>query len=171
MPDLDGLEVLSALSTGRQTKVVLLTANASDGQILTAIARGIKGILLKDAAVPDLLSCIREVAAGGHWLPSDLIDAVLERETGRRMIGMRLAESLTSRERQIMSAVAEGVSNKVIAKRLGVSEGTVKIHLHHIYRKVDVANRTSLAALAIAHRDQLSGTEYPACSSPPRKNA
>jgi two-component system nitrate/nitrite response regulator NarL len=72
------------------------------------------------------------------------------------MMGMRVTESLTIREREVMLLVAIGLSNKEVGRRLTLSEGTVKIHLHNIYQKVGVANRTALTALAIAHRDQLS---------------
>ena len=157
MPGLNGLDVLAAIATdGHGTKVVLLTATATDGQILTAIARGVKGILLKDAALDDLVDCVREVAAGRNWLPSDVIDAALERETGRRWMGLRVTESLSLREREVMLLVSEGLSNKGVGRRLNLSEGTVKIHLHNIYQKVGVANRTALTGLAIAYRDQLS---------------
>ena len=156
MPGLNGLDVLAALAAeGLRTKIVLLTATATDGQILTAIARGVTGILLKDAALDDLVDCVREVAAGRNWLPSDVIEAALERETGSRLMGMRVTETLTVREREVMLLVSEGVSNKEVGRRLNLSEGTVKIHLHNIYQKLGVANRTALTALAIAHRDQL----------------
>ena len=157
MPGLNGLDVLAAIAADRHgTKVVLLTATATDGQILTAIARGVRGILLKDAALDDLVDCVREVAAGRNWLPSDVIDAALERETGRRLMGLRVTESLSLREREVMLLVSEGLSNKGVGRRLNLSEGTVKIHLHNIYQKVGVANRTALTGLAIAYRDQLS---------------
>ena len=167
MPGLNGLDVLAAIAAdGHGTKVVLLTATATDGQILTAIARGVRGILLKDAALDDLVDCVREVAAGRDWLPSDVIDAALERETGRRLMGLRVTESLSIREREVMLLVSEGLSNKGVGRRLNLSEGTVKIHLHNIYQKVGVANRTALTGLAIAYRDQL-GSKAGAHLTPP----
>src|SRR5436190_16244326 len=85
-----------------------------------------------------------------------LVNAALERETGRRSASRHLTKSLTMRERQIILLVAEGLSNKVVGRRLELSEGTVKIHLHNIYQKLHVNNRTTLAALAITHRDELA---------------
>ena len=67
----------------------------------------------------------------------------------------RLAQSLTCRERQIVVLVAEGLSNKAICRRLGLSEGTVKIHLHNVYEKVGVNNRTALAAMVFAAGKEL----------------
>ena len=156
MPGKSGLDVLSAIAhDGVATRVILLTATASDSQILTAIARGAKGVLLKDTAPKDLISCVRDVAAGREWLPPEIVDAALEHESGRRLQRELIENGLTERERQVMRLVAQGLANKEVGRHLGVSEGTVKIHLHKIYEKLGVANRTALAALAIAHRDEL----------------
>jgi CRP/FNR family transcriptional regulator, cyclic AMP receptor protein len=96
------------------------------------------------------------VAADHQWFPSTLVDAALEHETGRQAVSQQLTQSLTSRERQVMMVVAEALSNKEVGRRLDLSEGTVKIHLHNVYKKLGVANRTALTALAIAHRDELA---------------
>jgi DNA-binding NarL/FixJ family response regulator len=154
MPDRSGLDVLSSVAD-EATKVVFLTAAATDGEILTAIARGATGIVFKDQAADELVECIKEVAAGRHWLPSSVINAALEGENSRRMMGMKIAESLTVRERQVMLCVSEGLSNKLVGRRLNLSEGTVKLHLHSIYKKIGVANRTALTTVAIDYRDQL----------------
>ena len=128
---------------------MVLTATASEEQLLTAIAGGAKGIVLKDAALPELVQCVRRVAAGGQWLPSNLINAALAR--GAR----RAPEPLTNRERQIVEMVAGGLSNKEIGRRLDLSEGTVKVHLHNVYQKLRVNNRTALAAMTITKRASL----------------
>jgi two-component system nitrate/nitrite response regulator NarL len=60
---------------------------------------------------------------------------------------------LTDRERQIMALVSEGLSNKEIGRRLNIADGTIKVHLHHVYQKLEISNRTVLAALAISHHD------------------
>ena len=60
---------------------------------------------------------------------------------------------LTDRERQIMRLVSEGLSNKEIGRRLNITDGTIKVHLHHIFQKLEISNRTLLAALAISHKD------------------
>jgi two-component system, NarL family, nitrate/nitrite response regulator NarL len=156
MPGLDGLEVLARIAAdGPGTNVVLLSAAASDEQILTAITRGAKGIMLKDAAPDDLVHCVRQVAAGQQWFPTKIVDAAIEREIGQQAESKRLVEMLTPRERQVVASLCKGLSNKQIARQLNLTEGTVKIHLHNIYDKLGVMNRTALTALAIVHRDQL----------------
>ena len=156
MPGLNGLEVLANISAGRSvTRAVFLTATANDRQLLTAVAHGAKGIVLKEMALDELVQCIRAVAAGREWLPPGLIDAAFEREAARQSVSAHLTQSVTCRERQIVLLVAEGLSNKEICRRLGLSEGTVKIYLHNVYGKVGVNNRTALAAMAVAGREEL----------------
>src|SRR5262249_16032232 len=164
-PGLSGLDVLIYLSAERcETKLVFLTATANDEQMLAAVAGGAKGIMLKERALSELIECVRTVAAGATWLPTDLIDVAFEREAGRRSVRQLLGSTLTYRERQITLMVAEGLSNKEIGRRLELSEGTVKIHLHNIYKKIGVNNRTALTAAAIAHRDHLALSVANACN-------
>ena len=156
MPGLNGLEVLANISTERNiTRAVFLTATATDKQLLTAVARGAKGIVLKEMALEELVQCIRVVAECREWLPSSLMDAAFEREAARQSVSKHLVRSLTCRERQIVLLVAEGLSNKEMCRRLGLSEGTVKIHLHNVYEKVGVNNRTALAAMVVAGHEEL----------------
>jgi two-component system nitrate/nitrite response regulator NarL len=150
MSGLDGLEVLSAIAVeGVGTKVVFFTAAATDNQILTAIANGAKGILLKDAAPDRLVDCVRNVAAGKQWFPTELVESALRRDVNRHAERDRFADRLTTRERQIILLVADGLSNKGIARHTNLTEGTIKLHLHNIYEKLQVTNRTALTALAI----------------------
>src|ERR671936_631326 len=122
MPGLNGLEVLTKMSAESSvTRAVFLTATATDKQLLTAVSRGAKGIVLKDMALGALVQCIRVVAGGREWLPPSLIDAAFKREAARQSVSAHLTQSLTCRERQIVLLVAE-----VMCRRLGVSEGTVK---------------------------------------------
>jgi DNA-binding NarL/FixJ family response regulator len=105
--------------------------------------------MLKDTAADVLLNCLRQVAAGLRWLPEELVSAAMTRDIGREVEIRRTTDALTAREREVSELVAQGLSNKHIARQLDVSEGTVKIHLHNIYRKLGVMNRTTLAALAL----------------------
>ena len=90
MPDLNGLEVLEGISADRSaTKVVLLTASATDRQLLAAVAGGAKGIVLKEAALAELVECVRRVAAGDHWLPPD-VEAALERGARCQSVSKRM---------------------------------------------------------------------------------
>lgn len=149
MPQGDGLTVLREMARLRlPTRVVVLTAAASDDDVLEAIRLGIRGLVLKESAPKTLVECVRRVHAGGqHIEPRFLtraLDTAQRREAGRR----ELAGVLTPRELQILRMVAEGMRNKEIAQELEISEGTVKIHLHNIYEKVDLDSRVELALYA-----------------------
>src|SRR3954447_13897082 len=149
MPRLTGLEVLETLEAdGLATRVVLLTGSASDEQIATAVERGAWGLLLKESAPGTLIDCLKAVAAGQRWLPEELVAPAIRRASERRATDLRPERVLTAREYEIARLIAQGLSNKHIAHALGISEGTVKIHLHNTYEKLGgVMNRTSLALL------------------------
>jgi DNA-binding NarL/FixJ family response regulator len=148
MPQLTGLDVLEALEAeGLSTRVVLLTGSASDEQIATAVERGAWGLLLKESALGTLITCLRAVASGQRWLPEELVAPAVRRAAEQRARDVRLERVLTAREYQIARLIAQGLSNKHISRQLSISEGTVKIHLHNMYEKLGVLNRTSLAML------------------------
>jgi two-component system nitrate/nitrite response regulator NarL len=155
MPGLSGLEIVaSAAAEHLTTRVVFLAASAEDRNLVTAAAKGGVGVLPNGVGPDYLLHFLRNVAADQRLLPLALVGKVLSAgETVENSL-----DALTSRERQIMALVSEGLSNKVVGNRLGVSEGTIKVHLHHMYQKLAISNRTVLAALAIAH----NGTHFPA---------
>jgi RNA polymerase sigma factor (sigma-70 family) len=149
MPGLNGLEVLEWMTTdGLSTRVIFLGATMEDAQIRTAVQRGAFGIILKDEAPENLVRCIREVANGRRWFPSELVKPALEREERRRSYRQQLCEILTPREREALTLVAQGLSNGEIAREFNISEGTVKIHIHKIYQKLRVGKRSTLADIA-----------------------
>src|SRR6266540_7237975 len=88
-------------------------------------------------------------------LDTEVVEATMEREIGRRVQSKQLVQTLTPRERQVVVSLCEGNSNKRIARQLNLTEGTVKVHLSNIYNKLGVANRRALTALTIVHRNQL----------------
>ena len=153
MPQLTGLDVLDAVETnGLATRVILLTGSATDEQIATAVERGAWGFLLKEHALGTLMECLRTVAAGQRWLPEEVVAPAIRRATERREKDVQLARVLTAREYEIAGLVAQGLSNKHIARRLTISEGTVKIHLHNTFEKLGGLNRTSLAVAVLGPR-------------------
>jgi DNA-binding NarL/FixJ family response regulator len=148
MPMMTGVDVLENIeSDGLATRVILLTASASDAYIERAVRAGVWGLMLKDTAADELLECMDKVLGGERWLPPDLIGPALEREARRRIDKSALNALLTAREQELVHLVAEGLANKLIARRVNISEGTVKIHLHNVYQKLGVSNRTALATL------------------------
>jgi two-component system, NarL family, nitrate/nitrite response regulator NarL len=133
------------------TRIVFLTASAEDRDLIIAAARGAYGVILKEAAPDVLVHCLRQVAAGRRLLPLANSDSPRMQDIP---VGNASTENvltvLTERERQIMHLVAEGLSNKEVGRQLNVSDGTIKVHLHHIYQKLAISNRTALAALAFS---------------------
>ena len=153
MPLMNGLEVLSCVIAEQlSTRVVFLAASLRDSEIIAAAEGGAYGILLKDAVSDAILHCLREVAAGRKWLPPDLVQNAAARRGQRSDQAARFEHILTTREQEIMFLAAQGLANKEIAQRLDVSEGTIKIHLHHIYRKLPISNRAALANIARSRR-------------------
>jgi two-component system nitrate/nitrite response regulator NarL len=154
MPGLSGLEVLKVVNNELpETRVIFLTANATDQNIFTLIENGASGLLLKDAAVAELVTCIKQVSAGSKYLPKEMISSAIERETGKR-IALRHIEDLSGREREILFLLGEGMTNKEIAYRLGLAEGTVRIHVHNIYQKTGIPSRMALIAAALAYLER-----------------
>ena len=152
MPEIPGLEILAtANSENLSTRLVFFTASVEDRDLTALAAAGAYGVILKDQEPEILVQTLRQVAAGQRLLPlPSSEEAVSRMQTAITEKG--LAE-LTERERQIMRLVSEGLSNKEIGRRLNVTDGTIKVHLHHIFQKLDVSNRTSLAALAISQHE------------------
>lgn len=148
MPGTDGLEVLRATRNKRHTRYIFLTATISGPQISDALKLGLSGILLKEHAPEELLNCMRKVADGGKWLPQELLSRASRTSDEAMLEKLSL---LTAREREITALICGGLSNRSIASRLGTSEGTIGIHLHNIFRKLDISNRTALAALHVQY--------------------
>jgi two-component system NarL family response regulator/two-component system nitrate/nitrite response regulator NarL len=153
MPDLNGFTLFKAIrAQGLPSRVAFVTAMITDEQIFDAVTAGVHGLVLKEQAAEVVVKCLSAVAAGDRWLPPELIGPALQREGERRAVDRRAAE-LTPREAEIAALVAAGSSNKEIAAKLDITEGTVKVHLHNIFNKLEVSNRTALAALSIRARN------------------
>ena len=149
MPEKDGFTVLREMKREKlATKVVILTEALNGDEVLEAIRLGVRGVVLKEMAPQLLVQCIRKVHAGGEWLEKRSVvralEKILRREAGER----QLARILTPREITIVRMVATGLRNKAIADSLSISEGTVKIHLHHIYEKLKIDGRLALICYA-----------------------
>lgn len=149
MPRCDGLQVLRTLQAeGVATRVVLLTAALQEDHLVEALQLGVGGVVLKEMAPRLLVDAVREVHSGGRWLDQGSANRALERLLRRDAEGRDATPALTPREIEIVRMVARGLRNRVIAEQLFISEGTVKIHLHNIYQKLDVSGRLELAVQA-----------------------
>ena len=149
MPKRDGIGVLREVRKAQlATRVVLLTGEVEDDVVVEAMRLGARGIVLKEMAPAMLVQCVRKVHAGDQWIErrsfGRALDKMLRREAGAR----EAASTLTPREIAITRMIGSGLRNKEIADKLSISEGTVKIHLHHIYEKLGLDGRVALSLYA-----------------------
>lgn len=145
MPGLSGIEVLERLrARGSQLPVVLLTAGLQDAELLEAVRLGVQGIVLKEGAHSQIIQCLERVGGGGRWIDPVLLQRALDLSIAGGAAKDPLKD-LNARERAITQLVQQGLRNREIAARLGMNEGTVKVYLHRIYRKLGIGNRTELA--------------------------
>lgn len=160
MPDLDGLAILRKIAERRlPVRVVFLAATITPAQIAEGVSQGAWAILLKESAPDMLIDCLRSVAAGRRWFSDELLARAVPEWAAYAMPGLDL---LTRREREIADLVCQGLSNKAIARCLDANAGTIKIHLHNIFQKLRVPNRTALVAFHYEAREGAgASSNYP----------
>ena len=138
MPAMDGVDVLKQLrAAGDHTPVVLL-ATANNSKLMEALAFQVEGIVFKESDPKRLIRCVREVHAGRRWLDAKVNEAAAVDSDGDAL------DTLTRRQIEVARAAVSGLSNKQLAQRLGVSEGTIKNHLHAIYDRLRLEGRRAL---------------------------
>ena len=157
MPGMDGIEATRHITSSPITsdvKVLVLTTFAADDYVVAALRAGASGFVLKDTEPDDLVRAVTVVAAGEALLAPEVTRRMLDRfAQGEREV-LELPP-LTQREREVLVAVALGLSNLEIADRLVVSYSTVKTHVSHLLTKLDARDRAQLVMLA--HRAGLGG--------------
>jgi two-component system nitrate/nitrite response regulator NarL len=150
MPGCSGLEVLRRMRAANDDRpVILLTAEIGMADTDEAVRLGANGIVLKETAAESLLSCLDAVSRGEPWFDEKLQDRL-----GLTADGLAVASPfsvLSPREREVADLVAKGLRNRDIAAALGISEGTVKVHLYRVYERLGISSRTELAILARDH--------------------
>jgi DNA-binding NarL/FixJ family response regulator len=147
MPELDGVAATRQLSSAHpEIRVVVLTSFSDRERILDALDAGATGYLLKDAEPAELLAGVRAASRGESPLAPRAASTVLRARTERRAAG-----ELSERELDVLALVGAGLPNKLIARRLDISEKTVKNHLTSIFRALDVDDRTQAALWAQRH--------------------
>jgi DNA-binding NarL/FixJ family response regulator len=148
MPVLDGIEATRRIKGERpEVAVVVLTSFSDRERILGALDAGAVGYLLKDAEPDELARAIRAAARGEAPLDPKAARTLLVAHRG----AVSAAETLSEREREVLTMVAQGLPNKVIAQRLEISEKTVKAHLTSVFRRIGVSDRTQAALWAERH--------------------
>jgi two-component system response regulator DegU len=149
MPDMDGLEATKKIKEERpRTAVVMLTMHENPAYLREAVRAGAAGYLLKDVSREELVDAIRQVATGGAFIESQMLKGMLSEMKPQGPVPAA-ARNLTKREREILSLVAEGMSNREIAERLVLSPETVKSHVAAILEKLGVSDRTQAAIYAV----------------------
>jgi DNA-binding NarL/FixJ family response regulator len=148
MPRMSGVEAIDALrKAGESARVLVLTTYDTDRDVLPAIEAGATGYLLKDAPREELLRAVRAAFRG---------EPVLSPAVAGRLMGTvrkPASDALSQRELDVLRLVANGATNREVARRLFISEATVKTHLLHLYEKLGVRDRAS--AVAVAYRREL----------------
>lgn len=158
MPGMNGIETLKQLrATGVRTPVVMLTMSRADEDLGAALRAGAQGYLLKDIDPERLVPTLEGVLRGDSVVAEEMVgtlahlvraDAGAEAATPRRETPF---SDLTPRELEILDHIAEGLSNKMIARALDISDGTVKLHVKAILRKLGMRSRVEAAVTAVKH--------------------
>jgi len=152
MPDMGGLEVLQKLREQESSiPVVMLTTSNEETDLIKSLRSGAQGYLLKDMEPDELVSALRDIENGKNVVAQDLTDALARMVQGDSNVADEEGpfSELTPREMEILCLLAEGQSNKLIARNLGISDGTVKLHVKAILRKLGIHSRVEAAVIAV----------------------
>ncbi|MEU9800827.1 response regulator transcription factor [Streptomyces sp. NPDC051000] len=154
MPVMDGIETTRRLSEEHpQIAVVVLTTFADDDSILAALGAGARGYLTKNAGRQDIVRAIRAAAAGQAMLDREVQDRLLATARARPTATAQpspLPQDLTSREREVLTLIGQGLPNRAIAEKLFISEATVKTHINNLFAKAGIRDRADAVRRAIA---------------------
>ena len=152
MPDMGGLEVLQKLREQESAiPVVMLTTSNDEADLIKSLRSGAQGYLLKDMEPDELVGALRDIENGKNVVAQDLTDALARMVQGDASVADEEGpfSELTPREMEILCLLAEGQSNKLIARNLGISDGTVKLHVKAILRKLGIHSRVEAAVIAV----------------------
>jgi two-component system, NarL family, nitrate/nitrite response regulator NarL len=157
MPVVPGLAALRELSTlTPPVRMLLLTAEVGDSDIVEALQLGARGVVMKYAPTALLFKSLRAVMRGEYWLGRDCVAAMIEcmreRAFPAETAPRQPTFGFTPRQLEIVSAILEGATNSDIAKQLSISATSVKYHLKHMFEKAGVSSRVELALFAVEHR-------------------
>lgn len=156
MPGIDGLGVLKLLRQNELAlPIVMLTTSTDESDLLESLREGAQGYLLKDMEPDELVLALRDIVSGKTVVAPDLAPILARAVQGnvskKKEPVTTPFSSLTPRETEILGLLAEGQSNKVIARNLGISDGTVKLHVKAILRKLEVHSRVEAAVMAVEY--------------------
>lgn len=146
MPGMNGLETLDKLrEKSLSGRIVVFSVSNHEEDVVTALKRGADGYLLKDMEPEDLLKALQQAAAGEMVLSEALTPVLAASLRANRATSDRDVSQLTPRERDILKLIAQGLPNKMIARRLDITESTVKVHVKHMLKKMKLKSRVEAA--------------------------
>lgn len=146
MPEMNGLETLDKLrEKALSGRVVVFSVSNYEEDVVSALKRGADGYLLKDMEPEELLKALQQAAAGQMVLSDTLMPVLASSLRSHRVTPERDISQLTPRERDILRLIAQGLSNKMIARRLDITESTVKVHVKHMLKKMKLKSRVEAA--------------------------
>ena len=155
MPQMDGISVLKIIKDAHpDLPVAMLTTSSDESDLVGALRNGAQGYLLKDMEPDDLVVALRDIISGKTVVAPDLAPVLASAVQGVNQNKVEKEDPfsvLTPREFEILTLLAEGQSNKVIARNLGISDGTVKLHVKAILRKLNISSRITAAVMAVEH--------------------
>ncbi len=152
MRDMSGLEVLRAVRAARlDTRVVLITVSDHGEDVVAALRAGADGYLLKDMDPEAMLQALSDAAAGRTVIPQALTHLLATALRSEARPQSPSAAGLTEQELRILEKLAEGLSNKLIGREFDIAEGTVKVHVKNILRKLELRSRVEAAVWAVEH--------------------
>ena len=153
MPIMDGLTVLRRLrESGLTMPVVMLTTSTEERDLVESLRNGAQGYLIKDMEPDEVISALEQIVEGSTVVAPELtgvLAKVVQGGGSEVLVPEDPFGELTPREREILAHVAEGQSNKVIARNLGISDGTVKLHVKAVLRKLGLHSRVEAAVMAV----------------------
>ena len=152
MPDMNGVEVLKQLRDRKlNMPIAMLTTSEDEKDVIDSLQNGAQGYLLKDMEPDELITALHEIVDGNTVVAKELTGILAKAVQGEweTTTAKDTFTALTPREREILCHLASGQSNKVIARDLGISDGTVKLHVKSILRKLEVHSRVEAAVIAV----------------------
>nr|WP_258317050.1 two-component system response regulator NarL [Pantoea anthophila] len=152
MPGLNGLDTLTRLREAPLSgRVVVFSVSDEEEDVVSALQRGADGYLLKDMEPEALLKALHQAAAGQIVLSEALTPILVTRLRDARPARPRDITQLTRREREILQLISDGMTNKAIARKLTISESTVKVHVKYLLKKMNLKSRLEAAVWALQH--------------------
>ena len=152
MRDVGGIEVLRGLRAAQlDARVVMITVSDRAADLVAALQAGADGYLLKDMEPEAMMAALRDAAAGRIVVSEQLTHLLAAALRGDNRPHNAAAAGLTEQEARILEKIAAGLSNKLIGRELDIAEGTVKVHVKHILRKLELRSRVEAAVWAVEH--------------------